>query len=325
MGRSLARLIRAKESYLQLKHSINIVVTGIVDLDYNIIDETGEGLNLEEILSLKKSELIGRSNGLSYDEILLKVPSDIIVELTTSTLDGEPGITHIQKAFFHQKHVVTTNKSPLVLKYHDLMKLARQNGCRFLFDGTVGGVLPIFPAFQCGLRANEILRIEGIFNGTTNYILTRMSEGIPYSQALESAHKLGLCETDPYDDLSGLDAARKLVIVANVLMDVNLTLDQVKMKGIEHITEDQIVEATLNEQVIKQIATIEMDNGKLKASVKPKSIDISNPMAHVDGAMNAIQVYMEYAGEVTLTGIGAGPKEVSSIVLSDIVYIGADL
>lgn len=314
MGRSLARLILTKESYLQSKHSINIVVTGIVDLDYNIVDATGEGLNLEEILSLKKSEIIGRSNRLSYDEILLKVPSDIIVELTTSTPDGEPGITHIQKAFFHQKHVVTTNKSPLVLKYHDLMKLAHQNGCRFLFDGTVGGVLPIFPAFQCGLRANEILRIEGIFNGTTNYILTRMSEGIPYAQALESAHKLGLCETDPYDDISGLDAARKLVIVANVLMDVNLTLDQVKMKGIEHITEDQIVEATLNEQVIKQIATIEMDNGKLKASVKPKSIDISNPMAHVNGAMNAIQVYMEYAGEVTLTGIGAGPKEVSSIV-----------
>jgi len=325
MGRNLARLILAKQNYIQSKYSINIVVNGIVDLDYEIVDESGEGLNIEEILSLKKSELISRSTSMSYDEILLNVPLDIIVELTTSTPDGEPGITHIQKAFFHHKHVVTTNKSPLVLKYHDLMKLAHQNRCRFLFDGTVGGVIPIFPAFQCGLSANEILRIEGIFNGTTNYILTRMSEGIPYSQALESAHKLGLCETDPYDDISGLDAARKLVIVANVLMDANLSLDQVKMKGIEQITEDQIVEASLNEQVIKQIATIEVTDNGLKATVEPKSIDISNPMAHVDGAMNAIQVYMEYAGEITLSGIGAGPKEVASIVLSDIIYIGADL
>lgn len=326
MGHSLVRMISQKRKTIQFKHSIDILVTGILDLNYNIIDKTGKGLNIEEILTLKKQDLVNKSENLSYDEILQQVPSDIVVELTSSTPSGEPGLSNIQKAFQHKKHVVTSNKSPLVLNYHGLMDLARQNGCRFRFEGTVGGVIPIFTAFQSGLSANEILKIEGIFNGTTNYILTRMSEGLPYQQALEGARKLGLCETNPYDDISGLDAARKLVIVANVLMDAHLTLDQVKMKGIEQITEDQIVEATLNEQVIKQIASVEaIDNGKFKATVEPKSIDISNPMAHVDGAMNAIQVFMEYAGEITLTGIGAGPKEVSSIVLSDILYIGVAL
>ncbi|HUX98648.1 MAG TPA: homoserine dehydrogenase, partial [Candidatus Deferrimicrobium sp.] len=282
-------------------------------------------LDIEEILSLKKSELVDRSSSSSYEELLEKVPCDIVVEMTPSTLDGEPSINHIQKAFQNKKHVVTSNKSPLVLKYHELIELAQQNDCIFRFEATVGGVIPIFTAVQKGLSANEIIKIEGIFNGTTNYILTRMSEGTKYAQAIEDARKLGFCETNPHDDVSGLDAARKLVIVANVLLGAHLTLDKVKIQGIEDISQNQIIDATLHTQVIKHIATLEVLNNEIQASVKPQSINLSNPLAHVKGIMNAIHIFTKYAGEITLFGIGAGPTAVATIILSDIVAAGLKL
>jgi homoserine dehydrogenase len=183
-------------------------------------------------------------------------------------------------------------------------------------------VIPIFAILHEGLAASEIVKIEGILNGTTNYILTRMSEGTPYAQAIESAKKAGFCETNPSDDLSGLDAARKLVIIANVLMDYNLPLSAVKTRGIEDITQAKILESHLQNQVIKHIASLELTDNGILASVEPKSINISNPLAHVNGIMNAINLTTKEAGEVTLSGVGAGPREVSAVILSDIIAIG---
>lgn len=322
IGRALARMILEKRNYLQKKFSMDVIVTGISDINYSIVDKSGKGLDLEDILSLKKPELLSRSNNLSYEELLQKIPSDIIVEMTPSTLDGQPAISFIQKAFQSKKHVVTSNKSPLVFHYHDLIEWARSNNCEFRFKATVGGVIPIFAILHEGLAASEIVKIEGILNGTTNYILTRMSEGTPYAQAIESAKKAGFCETNPSDDLSGLDAARKLVIIANVLMDYNLPLSAVKTRGIEDITQAKILESHLQNQVIKHIASLELTDNGILASVEPKSINISNPLAHVNGIMNAINLTTKEAGEVTLSGVGAGPREVSAVILSDIIAIG---
>ncbi|NVM30395.1 MAG: homoserine dehydrogenase [Candidatus Helarchaeota archaeon] len=322
MGRSLARMLLEKAKYIQSKHSLTIVITGIIEVDYVLIDSSEKGLDLEEILSLKKLELINRSSNLAFEEVLDKLSFDIVVELTPSTENGHPGLEHIQKAFENKKHVVTSNKSPLVLKYPELKALADQNDREFRFEATVGGVIPLFTTVQSGLSANEILRIEGILNGTTNYILTRMSEGTTYSEAIDDAKKLGFCETNPHDDISGLDAARKLVIIADVLLDSNLTLDEVKIQGIDKITDAQIIESHLHNQVIKHIASIEINNDGIQGSVKPRSINLSNPLAHVNGIMNAIHVFTKFAGEITLFGIGAGPKEVATILLSDIISVG---
>ncbi len=311
-----------KEKYIWRKHSIRILLVGIVEIDYVILDKSGNGLDLNEILSLKKIEFLNRSSNLSFQEVMEQVPFDIIIELTPSTPDGQPGLDYIQKAFQNKKHVVTSNKSPLVLKYHELKEFADKNHCKFRFEAAVGGVIPLFTTVQCGLSANEILRIEGILNGTTNYILTRMSEGTSYLEAIHDAKKLGFCETNPVDDISGLDAARKLVIIANVLLESNLTLDTVKIKGIEAISQAQIIESHLHNQVIKHIASLEVTDRGIQALVEPRPINLSNPLAHVNGIMNAIHIFTKFAGEITLFGVGAGPKEVSTILLSDIISVG---
>ncbi|MHA1267627.1 MAG: homoserine dehydrogenase [Candidatus Helarchaeota archaeon] len=322
IGRNLAQMILNKKQFIETKHHIRLIVTGIIDIDYNLIDHSNKGINLEEILSLKKAELLHRSANLSFTEILETVPFDIAVELTPSTPDGQPGLQHMIAVMNAKKHLVTSNKSPLVLKYPELATLASQNGCAFRFEATVAGVIPIFTAVRDGLSANEILKIEGIFNGTTNYILTRMSEGVPYTQALEDAKKLGFCETNPHDDISGLDAARKLVIIANVLLGSHLTLNDVHREGIDTISQAQIIESHLNNQTIKHIAYLEITPQGIRASVQPQSINLSNPLAHVNGIMNGIHILTRYAGEITFFGIGAGPKEVSTIILSDILSIG---
>ncbi|MFX1299218.1 MAG: homoserine dehydrogenase [Promethearchaeota archaeon] len=322
LGRNLAQMILEKENFIHAKSSLNVIVTGITDIDYTIIDKEGKGLDIKKLLSLKKADLLSWSSSLSFEELIQSVPCDIVVEMTPSTLNGQPGLSHIQQALQHKKHVVTSNKSPLVLHYHDLMNLANQNGSEFRFEAAVGGVIPLFTAVQDGLSANEVSKIEGILNGTTNYILTRMSEGISYPQAIDDARKLGFCETNPQDDISGLDAARKLVIIANVLLDCNITLNDIKMQSIEEISQAQIIEAHLNNQVTKHIASLEVMNNEIKASVEPQFIPLSNPLAHVNGIMNAIHIFTKYAGEITLFGIGAGPKEVSTIILSDIIAIG---
>ena len=226
-------MILEKREYLRKQHSLEIVVTGVIDIDYTILDDSEKGLNLKELLSLKKVELLDRTVNLTFEEVLQKYPFDIAVELTPSTNDAQPGLDHIQKAFHANKHVVTSNKSPLVLKFHELRELAEKNNCEFRFESTVCGVIPLFTSVKTGLSANEIEKIEGILNGTTNFILTRMSEGTKYAPALEDAKKLGFAETNPHDDISGLDAARKLVIIANVLMNSHLTLDEVEITGID--------------------------------------------------------------------------------------------
>ena len=321
IGRSLAEMLIEKKEYLHKKHAMNIIVTAIIDIDFVILDKSENGIDLKEILSLKKMELLMRGENLSFEEVIQQVPFDIAVELTPSTADGQPGLEYIQQSFHAKKHVVTSNKSPLVLRYQELMDLATQNGCAFRFEATVCGVIPLFTTIERGLSANEILKIEGILNGTTNYILTRMSEGTTYSQGLEDARKLGFAETNPEDDISGLDAARKLVIIANVVGS-HLTLNEVKTKGIADISQAQIIDSHLHNQVIKHIASFEVTDQGVQAVVEPKSISLSNPLAHVNGIMTAIHIFTKYAGEISLFGIGAGPKEVATIILSDIVSIG---
>ncbi len=321
IGRSLVQMILEKREYIKKIHSLEIIVSGIIDIDYSILNSSEKGLDLAEILSLKKVELLGRNVDVPFEKILQTHPFDIAVELTPSTNDGQPGLDHIKKAFQAKKHVVTSNKSPLVLKYHELRELAQDNKCEFRFESTVCGVIPLFTSVKSGLSANEILKLEGILNGTTNYILTRMSEGTTYSQALNDAKKLGFCETDPLDDISGIDAARKLVIVANVLMNSNLTLDQVLTKGIDSISQAQIIDSHLHNQVIKHLASLEVTDDGIQATVEPKPISLSNPLAHVNGIITAIHLFSKFAGEITLSGIGAGPQEVSTIIMSDIVSI----
>ena len=216
-------------------------------------------------------------------------------------------------------HVVTTNKGPVALHYAELQALARQNGVQIGIEGTV---MSGTPAIRMGLdllAGAGVNRVQGILNGTTNYILTRMAEGVPYTDALAEAQSQGYAEADPTGDVEGFDAAGKVVILADVLMGASITMADVDRQGITKLTLEDIADARAEKMCWKLIARIEKTATGVKASVRPTLIPLADPLASVNGATNAITYSTSLLGDVTLIGPGAGRLATGYAILCDLL------
>jgi homoserine dehydrogenase len=234
---------------------------------------------------------------------------------------AEPALSHITKAFKTGKHVVTTNKGPLALAMPALTELAEYNNVCFRFSGTVGGGTPMLEFAKRCLAGDRILTIRGILNGTTNYILTEMSQNrVSFDQALASAQKLGYAEREPSMDVDGFDAACKVVILANWIMNKKITLRDVERTGVRDVSLQALDEASKRGNAVKLIGAI--DGGK--PSVKPTEITKTSPLC-VSGVLNAVTFSCELAGEQTLVGRGAGGPETAGAVLRDLLAIRHNL
>jgi homoserine dehydrogenase len=217
--------------------------------------------------------------------------------------------------------VVTANKGPVALHVAELREAARVAGVTFGFEGTVMSGTPGLRLCWSDLAAGEIHELRGIVNGTTNYILTEMEHGREYSDVLAEAQRLGYAEADPSGDVDGHDAAGKAVILANVLLGAKLTPADVEREGISGITRDMVAAAGAAGQRWKLIARVWRDGQQVRASVQPTRLPISHPLAGVAGAMNALTVSVEWLGEVTLVGPGAGGNATGFALVSDILAI----
>lgn len=246
--------------------------------------------------------------------------ADIVVELSYTDLEtGQPALDYIRTALENGKHVITTNKGPIALHYQELMALAAESD---LLIGVEGTVMSGTPALHLGrdlLAGAGIKRIQGIVNGTTNYILTQMEAGAPYAEALANAQKLGYAEADPTGDVEGFDAAGKAVILANMLMDGSLTMADVERQGISGLTPQDIADATSEGERWKLVALVERMNGDVRASVQPRRLPVSHPLATVGGATNAVTYSTDLLGDVTLVGPGAGRLETGYALIGDLL------
>lgn len=286
-----------------------------------------KGLDLEKmfvVVKQKKSvafdDMYGHK-GMSAVNVIEKNEAEVVVEVTpTNIKTGEPGLSHIKTALRTGKNVVTTNKGPLALALPALTELAEYNKVYLRFSGTVGGGTPILDLAKRCLQGDRIISVRGILNGTTNYILTEMSEkGLSFQQALKNAQKLGYAEADPSMDVDGLDVACKLVIIANWIMNKKVTLKDVKIQGIRGVTQKDLKEAAKKNRTIKLIGSI---NGGLK--VTPTEISRDDPLC-VGGNLNAVTFVSEFAGEETIIGRGAGGMETASSILRDLIDIKQNL
>ncbi len=253
------------------------------------------------------------------DCILKSDEIDIVVE----ALGGiEPATTFMINAMKNGKHVVTANKAAVAANYDKLLKTASENGVQFKFEASVGGGIPILNAVSTVLRGNEFTEIMGIVNGTTNYILTKMTEeGLPYETALKSAQEKGFAEADPTADVEGIDVANKLTILMALAFGVYVKPEEIPTLGISRITEKDIAEARANGEKIKLIAHAKKENGKLQYSVKPMRLAENHPLAGVSNEFNAIFITGNAVGELMFYGRGAGPLPTGSAVVGDIIEI----
>lgn len=322
VGQSFANLVEHEAEKLDHDYGLRPKIVGIVDRKGAAISPAG--LDVKKAISSKKqSGALGRLGHEVYHEGMTGVDTikdldcEVVVETTPTELTkGEPGLSHVKAAMMQGRHVICTNKGPLAIAMPALIELAHHNGVVFKFSGTVGGGTPILDFAKKCLEGSTIKSISGILNGTSNYILSKMTtEGVAMEDALAEAQKLGYAEADPTYDVGGFDTACKLVITSNYVLGSSMSIKDLDIKGIAEVSQSDIEGAKAKGNVIKLIGRVEK-----AASVAPQEIPMTHPL-NVSGTFNAVSFDTYPAGEVTLVGKGAGGKETASSVLRDLIEI----
>lgn len=266
--------------------------------------------------------LAAQSKGWDAQRTIAECAADILIELSYTDLKtGEPAVSHVRQALQRGMHAITSNKGPVALHYPELAALAAEKGLQFGIEGTVMSGTPSMRLGAELLGAAGVTKIQGIVNGTTNYILSQMEAGASYQDALAEAQAQGYAEADPTGDVEGFDAAGKVVILANVLMGAKISMADVKRQGITQLTSTDISDARAEKMRWKLIASVEKTADGIKASVKPTLIPITHPLASVSGATNAITYSTRLLGDVTLIGPGAGRLATGYAILGDLLAI----
>ncbi len=327
VGQGLCEILLSKKELLKTKYNFNFEIVAISDLTKGAVFNP-DGLDIKECLELVKAgkalSLYNKpaKKDLNAFDTIKNCNADIVCEISfTDIKTGQPATDHCREALKSGKHVVTSNKGPAALFYKELTELAKQNNAHFFIEGTVMSGTPVLNVARNDLAGNEITAVKGILNGTTNYILSQMETGRTYEDVLKEAQELGYAEADPTADVEGIDALAKITILANVVMDKNLKPEQIPCKGISKITLDDIEDARRQNKRWKLIGEIKKDKNDLKASIEPVMVDLSDPLAGVNGATNAITFTTDLLGDVTIVGAGAGRIETGYSLLTDILEI----
>ena len=319
VAQSFSNLLESRVHDLYSKFGLKPRIVGVFDSKGCAYNEAG--LDLKRLNKVKKQSGTVRGYDKSIKQILGKemisnIDADVLIETTASNYkDAEPGMSHIISAMKRKMHVISVNKGPLALAFPSLMELATYNQVMLRFSGTVGGGTPILDYAKNSLRGERILSFQGILNGTTNYILTNMADGMSFDNALKDAKSKGYVEADESLDLDGLDAAAKLVILANWIMGMKVTMPDIKITGIRKIDNSDIKHAAEKNCAIKLIASCNKE-----LTVAPKEIATVDPLC-VSGTLNAISFTSEHSGTQTIIGRGAGGIETASSILRDLIDI----
>jgi homoserine dehydrogenase len=252
------------------------------------------------------------------EEVLEDPDIDIVVEVMGGV---EPARSFVERALLNGKHVATANKALMSTHGGELLELADSRGLVLAFEASVGGGIPILHPLKEGLAGNRVSQVLGIVNGTTNYILTRMSEeGLSFQEALRQAQELGYAEADPAADVEGKDAAAKLAILASIAFNVRVHLDDVFTEGISRLTPADIHFARELGYVIKLLAIAKQEEDGISVRVHPTMLPYDHPLASVRDVFNAVFVSGDAVGDLMFYGRGAGSLPAASAVVGDVIY-----
>lgn len=326
VGQGFVELLANKQQYLKQHYGTWLTLVGVANARHGFIYRA-DGLDLPLLLQLARdghplTEHPIVQHWHSTLDGLHSTVADILIEASPTNLrDAQPALSHIRAALSNKMHVVTANKGPGALVAHELFALALQHGVQFRMESAVMAGTPVISTIREGMMGAKITSLRGILNGTTNYILSAMASGRDYAEVLADAQAQGYAETDPSADVEGYDAVAKTMILAALVFNQPLRVEQVERQGITTVTREQIQTATDAGKRIKLIASLRQSPGsdELIASVKPLALPLSDPLARVDGAMNAISIQADTLSEVTIIGPGAGRMETSQGLLADVL------
>lgn len=327
VNRGLAQLVAERNARWQASLGFSLKIVGVSDIFLGSIVNR-DGLDAAQLVALPAekgafAKLHGGTAEAFTETVIRQSGADIIAEATfTNPVDGEPATTFCRWALESGIHVVTTNKGPIALHGSELKALAQRNNVAFEYEGSVMSGTPVIRLARQALAGAEVQGFEGILNGTSNYVLTRMQEGLSFAAAVAQAQQLGYAEADPSADVEGYDVRLKVVILANELLNAKLQISDVACSGISNISAEDIATASRNGQCWKLIGAAQRQaDGSVQASVAARLLPLSHPLAGISGATNAVSFTTELVGAVTVSGPGAGKIETAFALLSDIVAI----
>jgi homoserine dehydrogenase len=327
IGRRFLQILDRKAGDLRTRYGLRVQVVAAADSRGAAIDPAG--LDLRRIVALKEGKRSvaayperGRA-GMSPRELVAQVDADVLGEASPVNLqDGEPGLSCMRAAMAKGWHVVTPNKGPLVLAYPELTALAERNGVQLLFCGTVAGGLPAINLGRRDLAGATIYQLEALPNLTTSFILDRMTRGLTYDRALAAAQAQGCAEADPSLDVEGWDAANKLVILANSVLGVPATLDDVSVQGITGVTLDDLEAARAEGKAIKLVAAaVRQQDGSYTLTVAPTPLPAAHPLAGLSGQQMGIVYHTDIYGTIGATILEEEPIPSAATMLRDLLSI----
>ncbi|GEB31777.1 MULTISPECIES: homoserine dehydrogenase [Brevibacillus] len=304
VGTGVVRIISAHQDDLQKQTGLGIEITKILVQD---AEKSRNIAAMENLLTTEPAELL----------------DDPDIEVIVEVIGGiHPAKEYILQALERGKHVVTANKDLMALHGAEILNKAQEKGCDVFYEASVAGGIPILRALVEGFSSDRITKMMGIVNGTTNYILTKMSqEGADYSDVLKEAQALGYAEANPTSDVEGFDAARKMAILATLGFRVPMKLEDVDVKGISAVSKQDIAYGKQLGYEIKLLGLARRDEEAIEVSVQPTMVPKSHPLASVNGVFNAVYVHGEAVGETMFYGPGAGELPTATAVVSDLVTV----
>jgi homoserine dehydrogenase len=333
VGQALAQLLRDRHDLLRTQFGLDLGIAAVVDIG-------GAALAPGSLATIPLADLLAHVEaggtveqfgdfgmpGAAGTAVIESLTADILVEATPTNLtSGEPGLRHIRAALQRGMHVVTATKGPLVLHYGDLQRLAQQHQTRISMSAATAAALPTLDVGQVCLAGAQILGIEGILNGTTNFILTKMQEeGYGYADALREAQARGIAETDPTLDVEGFDTANKLILLSNALLGTDYGPHHVTRRGITGITPHMVAETRHSGKVLKLIGRATISHGTVCLSVAPEELPLDHPLASVRGAEKAVTYETDTMGQITVMGGRSSPLGAAAALLKDIINLCRD-
>ncbi|MDN9012525.1 homoserine dehydrogenase [Brevibacillus laterosporus] len=307
---------------------LGTVGTGVVRIvdahQEDLFNQTGLSIEIHKILVQDKEK--ARSIVIDQEKIttnaddLLEDPDiDVIVEVIGGI---HPTKDYLLKALAKGKNVVTANKDLMALHGAELLHKAQEKKCDVFYEASVAGGIPILRALVEGFSSDRITKMMGIVNGTTNYIMTKMSkEGAEYQEVLAEAQALGYAESDPTADVEGFDAARKMAILSTLGFRVPMNLEDVQVRGISKVSKEDIAYGKKLGYEVKLLGIARRDDDEIEVSVQPTMVHKSHPLASVNGVFNAVYVHGEAVGETMFYGPGAGEMPTATAVVSDLISV----
>tara|TARA_A200000159_G_scaffold163512_1_gene190019 strand:- start:675 stop:1934 length:1260 start_codon:yes stop_codon:yes gene_type:complete len=290
------------------------VVTRLMNLDKEIVE-----LNVVKVLVKDTSKTREISSEILTDDFT-DILNDETIDLVIEVLGGvEPGKEYIKSLLSNGKAVITANKDIIADCGNELVQLAQENNTCLYFEAAVAAGIPVLKPLIESLRGEDLNRVTGIINGTSNYMLTSMEEGSTYKDALSTAQELGYAEPDPTNDVEGIDAMYKAMILSLICFGATPNKDNVHTEGITSITKEDFDWASRLNKTIKLVALIDNESGGFNARVHPVLIDTKHPLAAIRGALNAVVVEGENINQLVFSGPGAGAAPTASAVIGDVL------